>query len=109
GGKTYVPARPKISQSSRQIGIVEIQNEIEPEHLGNAARHVRVPAEIEEYLPTEGKRGHDQSWRIERFRTLVNAIDIKREVVGDRQFLKKADQKERGAIGKVLQADCREF
>src|SRR6185369_5019022 len=88
-----------------EIRIVEIQNEIEPQELRHAAGHVRVTAEVEENLPAEGDGREHQCRGAERLGIVIDALDVKREIVGERQFLEQPDQKERRAIGEVLQAD----
>src|SRR5882724_3603606 len=103
--KADVPARPEFPQSGGQIRIVEVQNQIEAHHLGHAARHIGVTAEIKKYLPTERHGGGDERRRAECLWVFINSLDIERKVVGQRHFFEKANQKKRGAIGKVLQAN----
>ena len=60
GGKADVPPRPEIAQPAGQVGIVEIQDQVEAHHSGQAAGHVGVAAEIEEDLPGKGEGGRYQ-------------------------------------------------
>ena len=38
---------------------------------------------------------------------VVDAFDVEREVIGQRQFLEQADQEKRKAVGEILQAEGR--
>src|SRR6202000_275307 len=99
-----VPSRPEIAQARGKIRIVEVQDEIEPQDLGDAAGHVGVAAEIEEYLPRKGKcRAGQRSGLVVRG-VFVDRVDVHRQVVGQCQFLEKAHQKQRRSIGDIEQA-----
>ena len=90
--ETDVPARPEFTQASRQIGVVEIKDEIEPHQLGDSPGHVGVAAEIEKYLPSEGDRSSQQSRGAKRFWIVVDTLHIKGEVIRQRQFLEQTHQ-----------------
>src|ERR1044071_5037255 len=104
-----MPARPELTQTCCEVGIVEVQNEIETHDLGDPSRHVGVAAEIEEYLPAKGDRCGNQSGRAKCFWIFINALDIKGQVIGERHLLEQTDEEERRAIGEVLNAHFREF
>src|SRR5439155_1224768 len=55
GGKADVPARPEIAQPGGEVGIVEVQNQMETHELRDAAGHVRVTAEVEENSARAGR------------------------------------------------------
>src|SRR5207249_5713767 len=76
---------------------------------GDTAGHVRVTAEVEEDLPAKGDSGQDQPRRAVRLRVVIDAFDIERKVIGQRQFLEQTDEEQRRAVGEVLQADGREL
>src|SRR5437870_8151752 len=76
---------------------------------GDTAGHVRVTAEVEEDLPAKGDSGQDQPRRAVRLRVVIDAFDIERKVIGQRQFLEQTDEEQRGAVGEVLQPDRREL
>src|SRR4051812_3605036 len=100
-----MPAAPKIAQAGGEIGIVEIEDEAKTHDLRETASHVGVAAEVEKDLPREGERGEGERRRRLCGGIFVNTFDVKREIVGEREFLEEADDEERGAIGEVLQAD----
>src|SRR5262249_54367717 len=54
--KTDVPALPEFAQACREVWIVEVQNEIKPHELRDAAGHVRVATEVKEDLPAKCDR-----------------------------------------------------
>src|SRR5882762_2004422 len=104
GGETDVPARPEIAETGGEVGIVEVQNQIEAHELRQAARHVGVAAEVEENPPGQRERRHHQSGRAKSLGIIVPAFDGKREIVGQREFLEQADEEERRAVGEILKA-----
>src|SRR5438034_7077721 len=57
GREADVPARPEIAETGGEVGIVEVQDQIEAHELRHAAGHVGVAAEVEVYLPGESERG----------------------------------------------------
>src|SRR6185503_15484570 len=107
GGEADVPARPEFAQAGGQVGIVEIEDQVEADHFCDAAGHVGVAAEIEEDLPGEGDGRQCERGGIVRTGVVINPLDIEREVVGQREFLEQADQKQRKAVGQILQAEGR--
>src|SRR6185437_14628978 len=109
GGQADVPARPEFAQAGGEVGIVEVQDEMEAHQLRHAASHVRVAAEVEKDLPPEGDGCEHQRRRAERLRIFIDPLDVERKEVGQRQFLEQPDQKERRAVGEVLQPDLGEF
>ena len=86
GRQADMPARPEFAQARRQIGIVEIEDQVETHDLGHAACHVRVAAEIEEDLPAEGDGAEQQGRRAEGCGVVIDPLHVKREVVGQRQL-----------------------
>ena len=45
-----MPAPPELGDGLRYVRIVEVLQEVEPEHLAEADRHVGVAGEVEVYL-----------------------------------------------------------
>src|SRR5262249_13164923 len=85
--KADVPARPEFAKAGGQVGIVEIQDQVKAHHFRNAARHVSIAAEVEKDLPTEGHCGCDQGRRPESTWVVINALDEKREIIRQGDFL----------------------
>src|SRR6266511_4757026 len=104
GGQADVPARPEVAQAGGQVGIVEIQNQIKTHELRQAAGHVGVAAEVEENLPGEREGRQHQCRRAESPGIVIHALDIKREVVGQGEFLEQPNEKQRRAIGEIPEA-----
>src|ERR1041385_4370343 len=102
-----MPARPEIAKTCCQIRIVEVQHQVEPHYFGYTAGHVGIAAEVEKYLPGKRECRRNQLRGSELPRVVINAFDVKRKIVGQRQFLEQADQKERKAVRQVLQPDLR--
>src|SRR5437588_302678 len=107
------PARKKIqakltkaiTQPGGEVGIVEVQNQMEAHELRDATGHVCVATEIEENLPAVGDGGEDQRRRAVRLWVVIHTFDIERKVIGQRQFLEQTDEEQRRAVGEVLQSD----
>src|SRR5439155_25779622 len=51
----------------------------------------------------------DKGGRAECIRVVINSLDVKGKIVGQRHFLEKTDQKKRGPIGEVLEANSGEL
>src|ERR1035437_2822452 len=109
GGKADMPAGPEITQAGGEVGIVEVQDQVEAHDLGHAARHVRVTAEIKEYLPAKSHGAEEQRRRAEGPGVVIYPLDVERQVVGQRELFEEADQEKRSAIGEILQAHRREL
>ncbi len=104
-----MPAGPELADAGGQVGIAEIQDQVEAHELGHAAGHVGIAAEIAIDLPGKGKGRHEQGGALEVGRMVVDAIDVMGEIVRERQFLEQAHEEERGAVGEILQADLGEL
>src|SRR5262249_16894335 len=107
--KADVPASPELTEAGGQVRVIEVENQIETHEAGDAARHVRVAAEIEKDLPAKCDRCQDERRRSERTRVVVNPLDLKREVICQRHFLEQPEQEQRSAIGEVLEPNRREL
>src|SRR6185369_1280328 len=102
GGKADVPSGPEIAQASREIRIVKIEHQVEAHHFRHSARHVGVAAEIEKDLPGESKGREEQRRSIKIPWMIVNALDVEREIIGQRQLLEETDKKQGEAVGYIL-------
>src|SRR5439155_12525758 len=75
--------------------------------LRDDERHVGVAAEVEEDLPRESKRRGEQFGGIKLPGIVIDALNVKREIVRQREFFEQADEKEREAVGEILQPNSR--
>src|ERR1051325_7203581 len=104
GGKADVPARPEFAQAGGEVGVVEIEDQMETHDLGDAPGHVGVAAEIKKDLPAKSHRGQYKRRRAARPGIVVDPLGVERKIVGEGQLLEESNQEQRCAAGAVLPA-----
>jgi hypothetical protein len=85
-----MPARPKFSQTGREVGIIKVQDETKAEHLSDAASHIGVTAEIEKDLPGERESGEQKRRGAVKLGIFIDPVHVKREVIREGKFLEEA-------------------
>lgn len=102
-----VPSLPELAQRCGEIGIVEVQHEVEAQHACASPCHIGVAAEIEVYLPRKGVCGYKKGESVERPRIVVDLVGIDGEKIGERDFLEETHDEKRQAFGDVIEPEFR--
>ena len=99
----HVPATPEFGDGLREVGIVEVLEELESEHASEANRHVGVAAEVEVDLQrvADGPEPRERAgWR-GRSERLVRHF---RHHVGEQHLLVEADDEPEDATRELVPA-----
>src|SRR5437588_6042590 len=103
GAQTDVPAPPKLLQAMRQIGLPEVDHEMEAQQLGATSRNIAVATEVAIDLP--GKRvGSDQNNPEIRRTELATKSRVceKSTIVRDHAFAHEAGKNKHQAVEKSI-------
>src|SRR5437667_9912982 len=106
GAQADVPAPPKLLKAMRQIGLSEVDHEMEAQQLSAAARNIAVAAEVAIDLP--GKRvGSDQNNPEIRRTELATkgCVGEKSAVVRDHTFAHQAGKDKHQAVEKTIRIE----
>ena len=105
-----MPAAPKLAYGFRNIGIVEVFLEMEPEHLSEADGHIRIAGKVKKDLqgigkgpkPRQGNR--DLYQLVPGFRQAVNIIRHHRKRIGQKQLFCQALNESAGSLAQQFPA-----
>ena len=71
-----MPARPEVAEAGGEVGIVEVEDQIEPENLRYASCHVSVAAEIKKDLPGKSEGCEHEGRCAVCFWIIVNPLNV---------------------------------
>ena len=102
GGQRDVPPAPEIGNGYRQIGLVEVLQEVEAKHPPQADGHIAVAGEIEIDLQSVGYRSQPSHGNRNRCQFVKSCISDDRHAVGQDHFFAKALDKARYSLAEIL-------
>ncbi|MPM24677.1 hypothetical protein SDC9_71161 [bioreactor metagenome] len=97
-----MPARPEVDDARGLVGRVEVERELDAEHLGQAQRHVGVAREVEINLQRIAQAGGPRPPHLQIAGRGKTRIRIGRDAVGQQHLLGQADHEQHSAHRQVL-------
>ena len=101
GAEGQVPAAPELGDRRADVRVVEVLGEPEPDHQGQADRHVGVAGEVEEQLERVGDRAQPGVPH-RRVRQRERRVDERRDRVGDQHLLAEARHEPADSAAELL-------
>ena len=97
-----MPSAPKIRNGSRQIRLIEVLVELEPEHFAKPYRHIRIAGEIKQYLQAV-RHGSEPRHRKRGICHIERRIRDDRKRISQNNFLAQTDYEPEYALRKEIE------